>query len=177
MKDFKLDAVVSVYSGVMCCDNFSQIHECIEFLMGRPVFTHELPNLRKRYCLDLIDKQLGKEYFSGVTKENALEWSNDRSNSFVSLCKLSTVRHKSPKVLDKLEKTNAELTLMFTEANTKIRMSQTECMFLAKENAELKAEVKKLKRGCGDCEEIQKRRDCLRDYSNLADKFKEKDDE
>lgn len=33
--------IVSAYTGILMCD-FSDLHEYIEKLLGRPVFTHEL---------------------------------------------------------------------------------------------------------------------------------------
>ena len=33
--------IVSAYTGFMAC-NFSDLHEAVEFRLGRPVFVHEL---------------------------------------------------------------------------------------------------------------------------------------
>jgi len=38
--------IISVYTGVLLCDNFSDLHEYIEKLAGRPVFTHEMGNTK-----------------------------------------------------------------------------------------------------------------------------------
>ena len=32
--------IISAYTGVLCC-NFSDMHEYVEKLLGRPVWTHE----------------------------------------------------------------------------------------------------------------------------------------
>lgn len=36
-------AIIGAFTGVLC-GNFSDMHEYIETIMGRPVFTHELGN-------------------------------------------------------------------------------------------------------------------------------------
>lgn len=36
-------AIISAYTGIKCCD-FSAVHEYIEKILGRPVWTHELAN-------------------------------------------------------------------------------------------------------------------------------------
>ena len=38
-------AVISAYTGVLVCKDFSSVHEYIEEIIGRPVFTHEIPDL------------------------------------------------------------------------------------------------------------------------------------
>ena len=49
--------VVSAYTGVLLCD-FADLHEYIEEIMGRPVWTHELPMLTEE-----IKKRSRKELF------------------------------------------------------------------------------------------------------------------
>ena len=49
--------VVSAYTGVLLCD-FADLHEYIEEIMGRPVWTHELPMLAEE-----IKKRSRKELF------------------------------------------------------------------------------------------------------------------
>ena len=34
--------IVSAYTGYLLCDNFSDVHEYIEKVLNRPVWTHEL---------------------------------------------------------------------------------------------------------------------------------------
>lgn len=36
--------VLTGFTGIMCCANFSDFHEEVEKRMGRPVWTHELGN-------------------------------------------------------------------------------------------------------------------------------------
>lgn len=38
-------AVISAYTGILVCNDFSPVHEYIEEIIGRPVFTHEIPSL------------------------------------------------------------------------------------------------------------------------------------
>jgi hypothetical protein len=39
-------ALGSITSGVLLLDDFSKVHEAIEWLLGHPVWTHELPSIR-----------------------------------------------------------------------------------------------------------------------------------
>lgn len=34
--------LLSAYTGVLLCDDFSDLHQYIEKIAGRPVFTHEI---------------------------------------------------------------------------------------------------------------------------------------
>lgn len=38
-------AILTAYTGVNLCKDFSKAHEYIEEIMGKPIFTHELPML------------------------------------------------------------------------------------------------------------------------------------
>lgn len=38
-------AVISAYTGILICKTFSPVHEYIEEIMGRPVWTHEILSL------------------------------------------------------------------------------------------------------------------------------------
>lgn len=40
-------AIISAYTGILCCQSFQPVHEYIEELMGRPVMTHEIPELEE----------------------------------------------------------------------------------------------------------------------------------
>ena len=50
--------ILTGYTGVLCCNNFSDFHKDVEFRMMRPVFTHELAGLkeelRKLYEYDFL---------------------------------------------------------------------------------------------------------------------------
>ncbi len=37
-------AIISAFTGKMCCKDFSDFHEYVEKIMGRPVWTHEMGN-------------------------------------------------------------------------------------------------------------------------------------
>ena len=56
-------AVISAYTGVLVCENFSPVHEYIEEILGRPVWTHEIPDL-----YDEI-KAKSKKEFEKIIKE------------------------------------------------------------------------------------------------------------
>ena len=56
-------AVLSAYTGILMCKTFSPVHEYIEEIMCRPVWTHEIPMLA-----DGI-KEKSKEEFSRIIKE------------------------------------------------------------------------------------------------------------
>lgn len=42
-REFLTEVVASLSSGVLLCD-FSAMHECAEFLMGHPIWTHHFAN-------------------------------------------------------------------------------------------------------------------------------------
>lgn len=54
--------IISAYTGVLCC-NFTDLHEYIEKVMGRPVFTHELGD--GLFWDDLRDK-IKKDFLSMI---------------------------------------------------------------------------------------------------------------
>lgn len=39
-RDFPIEVVMSLYTGILLC-KFGDMHECAEFLLGHPVWTHE----------------------------------------------------------------------------------------------------------------------------------------
>ncbi len=51
--------IISVYTGVLMVE-FEELHEFIEELSGRPVFTHELPELEEQL------QELVKEEFLAI---------------------------------------------------------------------------------------------------------------
>lgn len=58
-------AVLSAYTGILMCKTFSPVHEYIEEIMGRPVWTHEIPMLADEI------KEKSNEEFSRIIKEQA----------------------------------------------------------------------------------------------------------
>lgn len=56
-------AVISAHTGTMVCKNFSYVQEYIEEILGRPVFTHEIPAL-----IDEV-KEKSKEDFIKIIEE------------------------------------------------------------------------------------------------------------
>lgn len=56
-------AVLSAYTGILMCKTFSPVHEYIEEIMGRPVWTHEIPMLADEI------KEKSKEEFSRIIKK------------------------------------------------------------------------------------------------------------
>ena len=46
--------IISAYTGYMVCKEFSDLHEFIEEIMKRPVFTHELAS--KEFNAELREK-------------------------------------------------------------------------------------------------------------------------
>jgi hypothetical protein len=56
--------IVSAYTGYMLGD-FSDMHEYVEKIMKRPVFTHELGN--KKFCEEIQEK--AKEDFISIKVE------------------------------------------------------------------------------------------------------------
>lgn len=56
-------AVLSAYTGILMCKTFSPVHEYIEEIMGRPVWTHEIPMLADEI------KEKSKEEFSKIITE------------------------------------------------------------------------------------------------------------
>lgn len=39
--------VFSAFTGTLCCPKFSDFHEYCEKLLGRPIWTHQFPELRE----------------------------------------------------------------------------------------------------------------------------------
>lgn len=56
--------VLSAYTGFLLCDNFGLVHEYIEEILGRPVFTHEIPSLR-----DVIAEKSKAEMLTIITNQ------------------------------------------------------------------------------------------------------------
>lgn len=76
-REFPAEVVLSVTSGVLLCKSFSDVHECVEFLLGRPVWTHEFadPSLLEKSSCRVFSKHPFLEGFdpTGITAENCVE--------------------------------------------------------------------------------------------------------
>lgn len=46
-RKFPTVVVASITTCIMLTDEFSQVHECLEYVLGRPIWTHEIPGTRK----------------------------------------------------------------------------------------------------------------------------------
>lgn len=57
--------VLTGFTGIMCCSNFSDFHEEVEKRLGRPVWTHELAD--KELVAQI--KELFKEDFLNMIPE------------------------------------------------------------------------------------------------------------
>jgi hypothetical protein len=44
-EDFPLDVVLSLASGSLVCNSFSDVHGLAEYLMDQPIFTHQLASI------------------------------------------------------------------------------------------------------------------------------------
>ena len=54
----EIGAIVGAYTGFLC-GNFSDMHEYIEKIMGRPVFTHEMADKK---IADLIKEKATSDF-------------------------------------------------------------------------------------------------------------------
>lgn len=53
VRNFDVGTVGSITTGIMMAPSFSLVHEAMEFILGHPVWTHEIPSMRDA-CVDLI---------------------------------------------------------------------------------------------------------------------------
>ena len=64
----KEGAIIGAYTGVLC-GSFSDLHKYIESIMGRPVFTHEIPDiseeLKRKSKSDFIELAKSAGYKKG----------------------------------------------------------------------------------------------------------------
>jgi hypothetical protein len=79
-KSFTVPVLVSLVSGKMLTTSFSALHECAEFVMGHPVWTHEFASkplwelMRSKVLEQHPDLDVDCE---SVTKENWLAFTNE----------------------------------------------------------------------------------------------------
>lgn len=84
-KEFPIEVVISAASGILCSD-FSSVHELIEFVMDRPIWTHEIPRIADAVA-DAIYSQHPqlKNVDTHINKDNLphrqIEWRKHYGNS------------------------------------------------------------------------------------------------
>lgn len=59
--------LLSAYTGVLLCEKFSDLHEYIEKIAGRPVFTHEMG---KTDFMIKLQEKLKPQILKIIYKEN-----------------------------------------------------------------------------------------------------------
>ena len=101
-RDFPTAVVVSAYTGTLLC-LFSDLHECAEFALGHPVWTHEMASPAHRADLRaaLVAQHpaLAAVNLDGVNVDNWVEYANRARAGFgdtLTLTKGVSVRAKSP---------------------------------------------------------------------------------
>lgn len=57
-------AILTAYTGINLCKDFSEAHEYIEEIMGRPIFTHELPKFA-----DEIKKKSERDFMKVIGEQ------------------------------------------------------------------------------------------------------------
>ena len=82
-KEFPRAVVWSVISGIMCCRNFSDIHECIEHMAGKSVWTHQIPywSTRARPRLEKMFPELVAK--PELTPDTYDEWRSKVGDDFL----------------------------------------------------------------------------------------------
>lgn len=58
----------SITSGILLIDDFSKVHEAIEWVIGHPVWTHELPRFRER------SSELVRAQVQGLPHGEVADW-------------------------------------------------------------------------------------------------------
>lgn len=61
-------ALGSITSGILLLEDFSKVHEAIEWIMGHPVWTHEFPGFSDRAAA------LVKQQFPGMPMGEVTNW-------------------------------------------------------------------------------------------------------
>ncbi len=67
-KDFDPRVIGSITSGILLLNDFGKVHEAIEWIMGFPVWTHELPSFSQQCA------KLAKDQFSGMPMGEVANW-------------------------------------------------------------------------------------------------------
>lgn len=69
-RDFPTPVVASVVSGILLCP-FSDMHECAEYVLGHPVWTHQFPTLRHDMQRAVLAQHPGlPAELAGVNRDN-----------------------------------------------------------------------------------------------------------
>ncbi|SCM71602.1 hypothetical protein KL86PLE_100281 [uncultured Pleomorphomonas sp.] len=95
-RDFDPRIIGSITTGVLLLEDFGQVHEAMEFVMGRPIWTHEIPSESaemKRLVLEQVPDM--PTQISGSWQETA-QALLDRYGAAISIKKGETVRTKDP---------------------------------------------------------------------------------
>lgn len=93
---FPVGVVISAYTGIMCCHDFSKVHECIEWAMGHPVWQHEMGTKDFFKKIQRIIEKQALYDFSNITKENALDYAQKHKGEIIKMHKGSEQRDKNP---------------------------------------------------------------------------------
>lgn len=95
-RDFDPRIIGSITTGVVLIEGFGQVHEAMEFVMGRPIWTHEIPGESaemRRLVLEQVPDMPTE--LTGTWQETA-QALLDRYGAAISIRKGETVRTKDP---------------------------------------------------------------------------------
>ena len=57
-------AIITAYTGIMLCNDYDSFHKYIEELLGRPIYTHEIPLL-----FDEIKEKSTKDFMAIIENQ------------------------------------------------------------------------------------------------------------
>lgn len=80
-REFRTDVLLSIISGTFLC-KFSDMHECMEYLAGGPVWTHQLPSVSREIGPRLRElfPDLADFDVSGVNRDTFKVWHAERAH-------------------------------------------------------------------------------------------------
>jgi hypothetical protein len=75
-REVPLGVALSVGTGIALCDDFSAVHELIEWMVGEPTWTHQLPRvgLECKEWMKRCDPRIAALKKDEITPENWREW-------------------------------------------------------------------------------------------------------
>lgn len=81
-KGFRTDVILSVVHGRMLAPDFGMVHECIEYMAGGPVWTHQIPSWFKANKEKLREAFPDLEGFdvNGVDSDTHASWAAEREH-------------------------------------------------------------------------------------------------